>query len=720
MFSNRKSNEGEVLRYYLVLLQAYLESTSKINDKFLNSWANEIKPLLRKKYPPIVDGIFSVNYDIEIYMEDIDKEIENVFKRKKMAEFRLDAPEKIIKKTNTKYNYHRKQKLALEEDESRASVKFNKALQKYKKTVTFIDYNKNISNIISDNDNNIKTRRKKVKRNNSVTDMRFRCERCETVINKPINNFFKKKIKKFQSGEISSKIEINKKDEIKLEYKEMTSDFKEEEEEENKNIFYNNSEKTKLKYLSTNLMLQKIILNDFIKNNLIQLYQFSQQCFSFINSEILFTKIINCYNYYKNKNTPLEKLSNLLEFINILIIEMIHYYGCIPNNNIPQMIKNFYNELLDSFKKYTTNISDITNTIQSVLFLFEIPKPIYHDLLETQRYIQFYKDIKSTQKKYRVNCYTKRESKEFLNNTTSFNMKIPKNIRANSFSVLNYEAEDIAEKLINISRTLINKIERRELYKAVYMKKDKYNTSPNVMKTIEQFNNLTFFIIEDILCYDYPKTRAKVMEKWIDIALYCIKSYDFNDYLAINVALNNYIITGLQLTFRELSKNYENKLMKMNSLCSVQGNYLEIRKLLKKIPKNTFYIPYPGILLKDLTFLEEKYKYMVGDAMINFEKIEVVQNTIDEFFNFKQSTHDSLHVPNKALFFFEKIITRSEDELEKLAKNLEPKFVLNDKMKNSKRLSMVDKKYFVENSKRVGIKGDKELKAFREQYNTVK
>ena len=714
MFSNRKSNEGEVLRYYLVLLQEYLESISNINEKFFNSWTNEIKPILKKKYPPIVDGIFSVNYDIEIYMEDIDKEIVNVFKRKKMAEFRLDSPEKEIKKAKTKYYYHKKKELVLEE-EPVDSIKFEKVLNTLKKATTFCDYNNNINNIISDNNSNINTKRKSLKKNNSAVHIRYHCD---TVKNKSINKSFNQKI---QSSKFNPKLELlNKKDEIKLEYKEMTSDFKEEKEEENKNIFYN-SERTKLKYLSINLMLTKIILNDFIKNNLILIYQFSQQCFSFLNMEIFFTKIINCYNYYKEQNTPLEKLSNLLEFINILIIEMARYYGCTQNNNSTQIIKNFYNELLDSFKKSTTDVSNIINSIQGILFFFEIPKPIYHDLIEAQSYVQFYKDLKLTQKKYHVTCCYKKQSTQFLSNNLSFtNHKITNTIRTNFFSVLNYETKEIAEKLINISRKLINKIERKELYKAVFMKKDKYNTSPNVMKTIEQFNNLTFFIIEDILCYDYPKTRAEVIEKWIDIGLYCLKNYDFNDYLAINVALNNYIITGLQLTFKELSKNYENKLIKMNNLCSVQGNYLEIRKAMKKIPSNTFYIPYPGILLKDLNFLEEKYKYMVGDAMINCEKIEVVQNAIDEFFNFKKNTNDNLLVPNKTLFFFEKIITKSEEQLEKLAKKLEPKFILFDKMKNVKRLSMVDKKYFAKNSNMSGIIGENVLKALREQYNTIK
>ena len=64
-------------------------------------------------------------------------------------------------------------------------------------------------------------------------------------------------------------------------------------------------------------MLQKITLNDFIKNNLIQLYQFCQQCFSFLNSEIFFTKIINCYKLVFSKNGL---KSNIGSYIILILI----------------------------------------------------------------------------------------------------------------------------------------------------------------------------------------------------------------------------------------------------------------------------------------------------------------------------------------------------------------------------------------------------------------
>ena len=37
--------------------------------------------------------------------------------------------------------------------------------------------------------------------------------------------------------------------------------------------------------------------------------------------------------------------------------------------------------------------------------------------------------------------------------------------------------------------------------------------------------------------------------------------------------------------------------------------------------ENEFYIPYLGMLLKDLAFFEENSKYIINDILINFEKL---------------------------------------------------------------------------------------------------
>ena len=70
-------------------------------------------------------------------------------------------------------------------------------------------------------------------------------------------------------------------------------------------------------------MLKKIIFEDFLNNNKLLIYHLCQQCFCFINKEIFFKKIIDCYHFYKKKNTDFILIKNILEFFNILVIESL-------------------------------------------------------------------------------------------------------------------------------------------------------------------------------------------------------------------------------------------------------------------------------------------------------------------------------------------------------------------------------------------------------------
>ena len=50
---------------------------------------------------------------------------------------------------------------------------------------------------------------------------------------------------------------------------------------------------------------------------------------------------------------------------------------------------------------------------------------------------------------------------------------------------------------------------------------------------------------------------------------------------------------------------------------------------------NEFYIPYLGILLRDISFYEANYEYLIKGNLINIEKIEKIQNIIDNFLHLK-------------------------------------------------------------------------------------
>ena len=114
-----------------------------------------------------------------------------------------------------------------------------------------------------------------------------------------------------------------------------------------------------------------------------------------------------------------------------------------------------------------------------------------------------------------------------------------------------------------------------------------------------------------------------------------------------------------------------------------------------KLEINNFYIPYLGMILKDLAFYEENSKYLINDNLINFEKIEKVQLAVTSFFNFK-NTRDkvSITVPEE-LNFFDKLEEIKESDLDELANNLEPEFKLYANKKKEKRINYIDKMFFL-------------------------
>jgi hypothetical protein len=273
------------------------------------------------------------------------------------------------------------------------------------------------------------------------------------------------------------------------------------------------------------------------------------------------------------------------------------------------------------------------------------------------------------------NTFKKKESKDFLNK--------------GYFCVIDWKIEEIGKQLMIISKSLLNRIYPRELYKAKYVKKDKDITSPNVINCIKKFNRLTSFIMQDILSYNTPKDRAKIYEKWVDIAEYCRINKDYNDLIAIYSAFNHYIITGLSLTLKEVKTKTNSILNKIKNFCSVEGNYLKIRKEMDDCIKNgETFIPYLGMLLRDITFFEEKSKYINEKGIIYFDKIEKISEMFEVFFKFKEKEENKNNAINiKELEFFNDLEDINEEELKKIANNLEPEYKFKEVKKTKKKIN---------------------------------
>ena len=780
------------IRFYVFLFHSYI-SYLKVQDKDLNnSWDNDIKPFLIKKYSFEQSGIFNVNADIQYLI----KEIDSLFK--KLKKNTIPEKKKIINKVPSNDSL---KDLDMISSLSGDSIKLEQEQEEFENDLEIIKINDEeelINSKYLNFENDKKNNKICGKRSESSKDIMCHSS---TIASKStaisiydeLNKKSNDKRNSFSTESISN---------TKYKKREMTPFFSDEFETEGVTIVHS---KDIIAQISFNLFLKKIVVGNFFDDYLYYTINFVEQCFYFMKRDIVFKKIMDCYNYYTNLKVPFLQRNKLIYFMNILVIKMYECPTKLDSKDeilikIKQFYNNIINELKPQFKKRNSFLQDIivgginaiktgVNTIkdnidkkiknkndnedkkeikkeentiniknnlnelllkkqqikedeqnsainiekkdeiaivekekeitpeekvvnecEKILSLIQKEIPKQELLEETEEALYFhklklyYENINKNKK----NNIIKKGLKTLKKSSTEKNLlskSFKEEIHPNEingrppyFSCLNYEVKEIAEQLIYISKTSLNKIKRKELYNGAFLKKSKLITSPNIVENINNFNKLIFFIVEDILSYDFPKDRAKIIDKWAHVAEYCKKRKDYNDLFAINSAFKSYIIMGLDLTWKEVGYKARKIIRDLENICNFEGNYKNIREDMKSLNYNDYYTPYLGLLLKDLNFYEENCKYIINGLFINFEKINGVQKSIDEFFHFQKIKDKKKVNLNKDLSFFEKLETQTEEYLESLANKLEPKFILYINPKKIKRLTNNDKKYFKKHS----------------------
>ena len=367
--------------------------------------------------------------------------------------------------------------------------------------------------------------------------------------------------------------------------------------------------------------------------------------------------------------------------------------NALGENNIPKKLISLNEEIMEE--------------LQYILILFENEdgEPLFQEMKEAKGHLLFYKNLQNiiNKQKRKLILPSQRQKRLTKSYSSIFNIgtisskanKTRDYLSKGYFCVTDWKKEEIGDQLMKNSVFLLNKVQPRELYRAIFLKKDKEKTSPNVVNCVNNFNRLTSFIIEDILSYNFPKERAKIYDKWVEIADYCKANKDYNDLIAIFSALNNYIITGLRLTLKEVKGRTNTLFRQLGEFCTVEGNYKNIREDMNNCDKTgEIFIPYLGMLMRDINFMEESSKYINENGCINMEKIENINTIFEKYFKFKSKIEKKNKI--KELMFFEDLEDITEEQLEEIADKLEPEFKIEEVQKPGKRLTEIDRKYFEE------------------------
>ena len=445
-------------------------------------------------------------------------------------------------------------------------------------------------------------------------------------------------------------------------------------------------------YISINLFIKKVALYNFRIMYPILYKAFMQQYAIFISIPLFIEKMIQAFQFYYNKYN---KISN--ELVNLLNKVVSENYEKVKNNpDLLQIVKNFYFYLKKNI--FTENKSAIDQDVDSIYYILFDPESeddinyCLRMVLERRKSNSIFIKSKNIYSKIfnRIENNKNKKKKKCLIKT-----KTDINLNYRYFYIFYHDPMEIAEYLTCISYQMLRNINYKELLNKNFAGKEKEKKAPNVMKIIDRFNKLVFFIIEDIFSYDNKKVRCQCIEKWVDVALKLKELHNYNDLVMINICLVNFTLNKLKLTFKKLSNKYKTIIKEMNAFCSSKDCYINIRRLIfnnKGIP----YIPYLGIILKELMNIEEM-DYVVNENNINFDKLIKIYNVIYRFNEFKKTKF--AYEKSKELDILINLKPKTEEELDEMVLQIEPKLKVFASRGNKKRLTNTDKFYYKINEK---------------------
>ncbi|KAN0018480.1 hypothetical protein ACTFIU_011098 [Dictyostelium citrinum] len=274
-----------------------------------------------------------------------------------------------------------------------------------------------------------------------------------------------------------------------------------------------------------------------------------------------------------------------------------------------------------------------------------------------------------------------KSSKEELYFFTSTKSIINKEIYSRSF--MDYSPQDIAKQLTLIEFKLFQNVKMKELYhKSWTIGKSKFENSPNIMSLITMSNKIANWVATEVVTTPHPKKRVEVLKRFISVAEHCKKINNFNTLMEVISGLSNSAVSRLKDTWKSLPTRYVNSFNSLQNFLKTDENWKSYRQTLKT--KETPCLPYLGLFLQDINFIEDGNSNFSENDWVNFKKMNLLTSVFTEIQYFQRhpyfsfSTHQNIQtyfekdiviLPEKELYAFSKFIESPSNPLFRLSKS---------------------------------------------------
>eukprot|EP01139_Manchomonas_bermudensis_P011287 Amastigsp_a342519_35.p1 type:complete len:506 gc:universal Amastigsp_a342519_35:1-1518(+) len=165
----------------------------------------------------------------------------------------------------------------------------------------------------------------------------------------------------------------------------------------------------------------------------------------------------------------------------------------------------------------------------------------------------------------------------------------------------------------------------------------------NIRKLILQFNQTSQWVAMQVLTTESLRERKAVLTHFVQIAAELRALNNFNAVLEIVAGLEFSPLYRLKHTWASLSKKTMETFESLRELVSRAKNFKNHRAAMRTVHPPV--IPYLGITLTDLTFIEDGNSDLTPSGLINFEKRNKVAKEISTLMLYQQTPYCLTELP---------------------------------------------------------------------------